>query len=66
VACINSTVDMLVLRCTDQAQNVFERAGFLRLSHDQIRRGYGKEYDPIPIHEEFDAIGWERSVVNLI
>lgn len=62
----NSTADMLILRCTDQAQNVFERVGYLRLSHDRIRRGYSKVLDPGPMHEEFDTIGLERKVMKLI
>jgi hypothetical protein len=62
----NSTVDMLVLRWVDQDQNILERVGFLRLSQDWIGRGYANKYDLVPIHEEFDAIGWERKVMKLV
>jgi hypothetical protein len=62
----NSMVDMLVLRWVDQDQNILERVGFLRLSHDQSGRGYANKYDPVPIHEEFGAIGWERKVMKLV
>jgi hypothetical protein len=62
----NSTVDILVLRLVDQDQNILERVGFLGSSHDQSGRGFANKYDPVPIHEEFDAIGWERKVMKLV
>jgi hypothetical protein len=36
------------------------------IRHDQIGRGYANKYDPVSIHEEFDAIGWERKVTKLV